>query len=644
MTRHHIGYGRRNVRQGTDTNLAAYFRASCIHSRGRLLIVLTILRGCPRLAASDKQTSPQHFDERMAFPICLIAGDEPRTTSATTLKDVPSNSRPTALGRCRCGTETTRSFRAEAMDLPDAFSTPAHYFLIPISPLRLNFSQLDGAARPRSRSEGAIRATLTRTPSASSLLRSRPAVYPTSQQEGVATSTRRDEITWRVSFDMGVSAFCPFAARGFGNGALRLIGCCKLRKFPYWLGCRQTSKLTGADRRTVLRHFGGICDWGSHSHGGAVVRLLVFYISKLGSNPRRVTRSNRAGRCRLSAGFSRGSHISPRPCIPALLHAHHTSPSSVLKTSAGLQGRGITGDPRENPATSGIVRHDSHVRKSGSGPSWESNPVCLGKICTCKSTWAFPNALSRERERYEDLTSELADDARRQRGQMMTCIRNELLRPLKALDYLKKTINRLPKFVGLIANHSAYMAEYHTMCRQVDLMPSCTAQHSAISRLPSNSLPAVTREPGINVNATIPRSDWSTQSANRLSANRSSAHQFLLALIRALLTSAGNSVIMRRQPRSRGKSFAARMSSGLCGSNGREVRISSGRAGAREEAITMKQRDTPGKTRAGHRRCPSQRETFYLSIPAAPHRIDLHEGRRIRRVAEARWLCPVSVG
>ncbi|KAJ8870601.1 hypothetical protein PR048_029624 [Dryococelus australis] len=34
-----------------------------------------------------------------------------------------------------------------------------------------------------------------------------------------------------------------------------------------------------------------------------------------------------------------------------------------------MQGQGITRDPRENSLTSGIVRHDSHVRKSGSNPA-----------------------------------------------------------------------------------------------------------------------------------------------------------------------------------------------------------------------------------------------------------------------------------
>ncbi|KAJ8875428.1 hypothetical protein PR048_023323 [Dryococelus australis] len=47
----------------------------------------------------------------------------------------------------------------------------------------------------------------------------------------------------------------------------------------------------------------------------------------------------------------------------------------LVTSSAGMnRGRG-KGYPRENPPTSGIVRHDSHVRKSGSDPRRESNPV-----------------------------------------------------------------------------------------------------------------------------------------------------------------------------------------------------------------------------------------------------------------------------
>ncbi|KAJ8867314.1 hypothetical protein PR048_031115 [Dryococelus australis] len=41
---------------------------------------------------------------------------------------------------------------------------------------------------------------------------------------------------------------------------------------------------------------------------------------------------------------------------------------------------GETGDPRENPSTSGIVRRDSHVRKSWERPRRESNPLRLGGV------------------------------------------------------------------------------------------------------------------------------------------------------------------------------------------------------------------------------------------------------------------------
>ncbi|KAJ8880050.1 hypothetical protein PR048_020673 [Dryococelus australis] len=56
-------------------------------------------------------------------------------------------------------------------------------------------------------------------------------------------------------------------------------------------------------------------------------------------------------------GFS-GISRFPRPCIRALLRTHPASPSSALKTSMGTE------DPRENPPTNGIVRHESHMRKS----------------------------------------------------------------------------------------------------------------------------------------------------------------------------------------------------------------------------------------------------------------------------------------
>ncbi|KAJ8897572.1 hypothetical protein PR048_002921 [Dryococelus australis] len=124
------------------------------------------------------------------------------------------------------------------------------------------------------------------------------------------------------------------------------------------------------------------------------------------------TCEDRAGRCRWSKGFLRDLpfplpfHSGAAPYSPQLL-------SSALKTSmlsathissytyfvkknyrfnkyeiavtqaAGIKGWGETGDPREKPPTSSIVRHDSHSRKSGvdqqgiepGSPWWEASSL-----------------------------------------------------------------------------------------------------------------------------------------------------------------------------------------------------------------------------------------------------------------------------
>ncbi|KAJ8880624.1 hypothetical protein PR048_017094 [Dryococelus australis] len=46
-----------------------------------------------------------------------------------------------------------------------------------------------------------------------------------------------------------------------------------------------------------------------------------------------------------------------------------------IGSHSGMKGRGKMGDPRENPPTSGIVRHDSHVKESGRDTHRESSPV-----------------------------------------------------------------------------------------------------------------------------------------------------------------------------------------------------------------------------------------------------------------------------
>ncbi|KAJ8868983.1 hypothetical protein PR048_030524 [Dryococelus australis] len=53
------------------------------------------------------------------------------------------------------------------------------------------------------------------------------------------------------------------------------------------------------------------------------------------------------------------------------------------------RGRG-TGDPRGNPPTSGIVRHDLHMRKSVCDPRRESNPVRIGPLSPTLAPYLKP--------------------------------------------------------------------------------------------------------------------------------------------------------------------------------------------------------------------------------------------------------------
>ncbi|KAJ8870898.1 hypothetical protein PR048_027199 [Dryococelus australis] len=76
-----------------------------------------------------------------------------------------------------------------------------------------------------------------------------------------------------------------------------------------------------------------------------------------------------------------------------------------VRSSAEAKGRGEMGEPRENPPTSGIVRHDSHLRKSGvnrpgiepGSPVWEASsltaqppwPQVVRKLTSAKSGHSF---------------------------------------------------------------------------------------------------------------------------------------------------------------------------------------------------------------------------------------------------------------
>ncbi|KAJ8874552.1 hypothetical protein PR048_025415 [Dryococelus australis] len=50
---------------------------------------------------------------------------------------------------------------------------------------------------------------------------------------------------------------------------------------------------------------------------------------------------------------------------------------SLFRARTGTKGRGKTGDLRENPPTSAIVRHDSHLRESGSDPAGDRTRFAL---------------------------------------------------------------------------------------------------------------------------------------------------------------------------------------------------------------------------------------------------------------------------
>ncbi|KAJ8877021.1 hypothetical protein PR048_021473 [Dryococelus australis] len=70
----------------------------------------------------------------------------------------------------------------------------------------------------------------------------------------------------------------------------------------------------------------------------------------------------------------------PRHLLPKKIHSlpRRAPRSSRGMIDSGESWAGEMREPRESLPTSGIVRHDSHVRKSGSGPCREANSVRLG--------------------------------------------------------------------------------------------------------------------------------------------------------------------------------------------------------------------------------------------------------------------------
>ncbi|KAJ8875985.1 hypothetical protein PR048_023893 [Dryococelus australis] len=70
-----------------------------------------------------------------------------------------------------------------------------------------NYTEIVGAARPRSRSEGAIRATLTGTYSASSLLRAKHAAFPSTSLDLCSTASGVEPLVF-VRGNMNTEAYC----------------------------------------------------------------------------------------------------------------------------------------------------------------------------------------------------------------------------------------------------------------------------------------------------------------------------------------------------------------------------------------------------------------------------------------------------
>ncbi|KAJ8865857.1 hypothetical protein PR048_033380 [Dryococelus australis] len=93
------------------------------------------------------------------------------------------------------------------------------------------------------------------------------------------------------------------------------------------------------------------------------------------------------------------------------------------------EGAEKTGDPRENPPTNDIVRHDPHMRKSENGPRWDSNPVRTGARRNHNEDIDVVNGSIRktnwfhEIEEYLNLTG-ISKEMTRKRGQFRTKIVN----------------------------------------------------------------------------------------------------------------------------------------------------------------------------------------------------------------------------
>ncbi|KAJ8866591.1 hypothetical protein PR048_032450 [Dryococelus australis] len=83
-----------------------------------------------------------------------------------------------------------------------------------------------------------------------------------------------------------------------------------------------------------------------------------------GTNRYKVTRGGNE-----SFNSADGKSRAPEIVAVPLRGTPNFRPHTFCRPGAVMHGPGGTGYPRENPPTSGIVRHDSHLRKSGSDPA-----------------------------------------------------------------------------------------------------------------------------------------------------------------------------------------------------------------------------------------------------------------------------------
>ncbi|KAJ8889289.1 hypothetical protein PR048_008787 [Dryococelus australis] len=203
-----------------------------------------------------------------------------------------------------------------------------------------------------------------------------------------------------------------------GNGPyLRTIGYCMLREVSYWLGRRLTSGLPGADWRTAFQLFDGqvmACTAGilkvatvPHAQGHLFFAKIFqdkFVPTQLSSEPLSLLERLNCYASYLSARESRKiMDISSE-----LVHTYKATVANksvfrpaneyrntVLNVSelvseeilAALKSEVLradeAGDPRENPPTSDIVWHDSHIRNPGvtplgikpGSPGWEGSSL-----------------------------------------------------------------------------------------------------------------------------------------------------------------------------------------------------------------------------------------------------------------------------